>query len=343
MNCGHVMGPTYAGSGGGDASPVTSAASQAPSASGGEGGGGGGLPPNVLQAREIIADVCARFYCESTCLIDTVLYIFLEVSGLKLSYEGSASMEEAEEQRKRDHMDQYWRRCEYMPAPESSRDWSPPGPLATGRPLINMTSIACRAKLAYALLEALARQGAPRSPVDVAMRLDVLPRHILAVENKCCKPTTYSCPSQYMERICGFLGVPYYVGALARQLCVRVEDDYYGFQPEALVSACVLAVIDKIREKENSSFLFEATTLDTVTETVGISREAVQRCLKMLPPFRLRRTLFDSRVNSLDGDQYAFWSKHRSPYALCDVVVAPYPSSSSAPPSPEQCGDKEEA
>ena len=218
----------------------------------------------VLQAREIIADVCAHMHEEAPCLIDAVLHIYLEVGGLTLSYEGCCDSEEQQSK-------------------------STPQPPSKKRTLINLTSINCRAKLAYALLEALARQGTPWSPLDIARRLDVHPKHILAVENKCCQPTTYSCPSQYMERICAFLGLPFYVGMLARQLCEHIEDDFYGFQPEGLVAACVLAIIEKVREKEKSPYLFQQVTPDTASSLLGISLTTIMRCKSKLPLFGLKR------------------------------------------------------
>ena len=302
----------------------------------------------TLKARETIMNICSTMYVDTPCLIDTVLHIFLELSTLRLDYEGKGR-DDAEEGNCEtlNNIAEYWARrgARVGPAPcveEARRQYRDGGGQGNrevennpdqqrGRrtPLINMTSVSCRAKLAFALMEGLARQNTPRSPFEIAARLDVLPKHILAVETKCCTPVTYTCPSLYMERACAFLELPFYVGALARKLCERVQDDFYGFHPQALVGATIMAIISAIRIKEKTPSMFGHMSLESISETLGVSVNAARSCYRRLPLFKLRRKFWRGEdIGIMDttghegesGTTYIVdeFVKKRSPYVLCD-------------------------
>jgi hypothetical protein len=278
----------------------------------------------MLKARETVANVCAGLYLDSAVLVDTVLHIFLQTNCLKLDYENRPEPEEEERiaisLELPDYQARHWPHTQRLQAPS----WRVP--VLEQRPeneIINMSSVAHRAKLAFAILEALAREGSPRSPAEIATHLDVLPRHILAVENHCCTPTTYSAPSQYVERAVAFLDLPFYVGMLAQNLCKRVEEDFYGYRPEGLVAASIWFIVEKVREKEHSPYMFGADmNLKMICNTLGISESTAGNCFSKLPKLiQLRRRFWPDEMTREQAREIGYADDlvaKRCPYTLWD-------------------------
>ena len=278
----------------------------------------------LLKARETVANVCANLYLDSTVIVDTVLHIFLQTNCLKLDYENRPEHEEMERiaisLELPDYQTRYWPHSQRLNSPS----WRVP--VLEQRPerdIINMTSVAHRAKLAFAILEALAREGSPRSPAEIATYLDVLPRHILAVENHCCTPTTYSAPSQYVERAVAFLDLPFYVGMLAQNLCKCVEEDFYGYRPEGLVAASIWLIVGKIRMKEHSPHMFGADlNLRMICNTLGISYSTADNCYGKLPKLiQLRRRFWPDDMTREQAREIGYVDDlvaKRCPYVLWD-------------------------
>lgn len=262
-------------------------------------------------------DICAGLQCETSTLVETTLHIFLQLKNNPATEEDEEELEEEDDdegQEEEDEGEHQVADCESVvaagagrragsaapvsggarasavtrgPSPHSRVRWHQQQPHQRGSP-INMSSNASRAKLAYAIMEALARQNTPMSPKDIAYRCDVDPKAILAIENKCCTAAGYSCPSQYVERACSFLDLPYYVGKLAQELCHRVQEDFYGFTPESLVCACIWSIVMGIRREEKNPYLFGTIQLSDMCRVLSTPKRSVKTGLERLPNFELK-------------------------------------------------------
>jgi hypothetical protein len=300
----------------------------AASAAAGRNGSAAGRPPSpvptseVLHAREVIMNICAGMHLDSACLVDTILCIYRDLLGDDNCAAAAATAANLGTKGNEEL------------AAAANDDDGGGGVAGRGRApsFLDMASGACRTRLAYAFVEALARQGTPRSPLEITTRLDVRPRDFLLMENKCCTPASYSPPSQYVERACAFLELPFYVSMLAKKLCERIEDDFFGYKPEGVVAACIAATLREIRNKEKMREMFGDLNADKIADVLGVSRGTVARCYNMLPIFKLRRRfpgtndlLKDPCVaggdaaDNVGGKTMDEFVKKRCPYVLCDA------------------------
>ena len=157
--------------------------------------------------------------------------------------------------------------------------------LETQPSMFRLTSEKCRAKLAYALYEALNRQGTPRSPRSIAAYCDVSPKSLLHVEKLFSMQTTYCVPSQYIETACTMLQLPYVVSCISVMLCNYVQDRHYGSIPETLVAASIWATVKRIRILEKDESLFPWVTTEAFTALFGITARSLIKVTHLLPEF----------------------------------------------------------
>ena len=151
----------------------------------------------------------------------------------------------------------------------------------------SLTNAKCRAKLAYAMFEALNRQGTPRSPQLIATHCDVTPKSLLHLEKQFTMCTTYCVPSQYIETACTMLELPYVVACVATMLCNHIQDKHYGLVPETLVAGTILAAVKRFRVLEDNEGLFHTVTTDALTDLFGIKARSITKVIQLLPDFTI--------------------------------------------------------
>lgn len=194
------------------------------------------------QARETIMNVCSHLNLDTTCLVDSALFIWRELS---------------------------------------ERDSRPAR-------FLSMTSTKCRARLAYAIMEALNRQCTPRSPELICQTCDVTVGDMLKLEGVCGNVMTYCDPHHYVDTACAVLELPFWLTKLVVQLAMTTQKSHFGFKPEPLVAACIWSVVCKVAKESGQSV--KMTSDKIICDLLGVSKRSMLAWLKRLPKYGLRRS-----------------------------------------------------
>ncbi|MCG8669262.1 MAG: hypothetical protein MI867_07590 [Pseudomonadales bacterium] len=216
----------------------------------------------LFKARETVLDVLAHLHMESnTVLVDTVLHLLRQL---------------------------------HDPRPPRCAKWEKGCTRGTTNPCLCAVHLSLeedhsRAKLAFAIVEALNRAGTPVAPLKVADLCQVKPRQMLQIENTCWTKTTYVEPHKYVGLVCNMLRLPWHMNVLTAHLCILAEGTQsYCYKPELKVVACVVALTDRLRQQENCYELFPEVKLPNLCQLFGVTERSIYKWMDALPPFTLR-------------------------------------------------------
>jgi hypothetical protein len=231
---------------------------------------------HTLLLRETVLDVCSLLHLEeTTCLVDTVCHILQQQLGV----------------------------CSSNADEEGADSAISHGRVRGGRGARpELADDKFRVKLAYAICEALNRQGTPRPPQAVAALCDVPPGSLLRLEKEFNLRPTYCQPEQYVDTVCAMLELPYLVSGIASMLCKHLQDALYGAKPESLVIASVLAAVEKVREKgeEGGADFAPHVTLPNLCKLFDVKSKSVLQMKEYMPGLTLE-------VCWVNGKKYRYW------------------------------------
>lgn len=146
-----------------------------------------------------------------------------------------------------------------------------------------------RAKVAYALWEALNRIDIPKNPKEIAYICGVNPNQLLNVENEVDILSTYAPPSSFVEYGCARLGLPFFVQSMIYALVSRAEEDWYG-KPELLVGAAILSVCDMIRSKyDHPPNFVDSVNIDEMTLMYFVTSKSLKNTMQKLPSYYIEK------------------------------------------------------
>ena len=148
-----------------------------------------------------------------------------------------------------------------------------------------------RCELAYAIWEALNRQGTPRPPHQITSICNVPPSSILKMEKIYGVQSSYCNPSHYMDTACCLLNIPFHLARLAKELLSQVEQRYYGRSPEALIAGSILSLVEKIRGSSmylhSSSDYLDHININMLACQFNTTARTVRAVLRLFPSYRL--------------------------------------------------------
>lgn len=140
-----------------------------------------------------------------------------------------------------------------------------------------------REYLAYAIWEALNRQGIPKNPQDIAKICDVQPKCFLKIEKKLGKNSTDCRLSLIAEGACNARAYPYRFIRLMVQLCDAMEGCCFGRNPHTVVAACVDAILRRSKCNEFLTISRDVCSEFNVTRSTLLAIE--KQCI---PEFHIR-------------------------------------------------------
>ena len=154
--------------------------------------------------------------------------------------------------------------------------------------------------LAFALWEALNRQGTPWRPHKIAQAFDVPPSAILNVEKIFETSATYCKIQTIAETECAHLDVPYKIVKLVTNLISEIEPFCYGRTPSIIIAAALLSVLKHLPENylfgrlpRRSVKGFDNKTLqkifspDNIGKHFNVSLRTVKIVMDSLPPYEI--------------------------------------------------------
>lgn len=140
-----------------------------------------------------------------------------------------------------------------------------------------------RAKAAFAIWEALKRQGTPYNPHVIANCCAVPHHYLLTIEKKYVKDYPITDASEYVERICDLLGIPYKLTIILQKIVADLQYEYAGCHPETLIGAVILKHIG-----QNSCYYLLGITDAVVSDALGIKIKTIKKVMKKIPTFIIK-------------------------------------------------------
>jgi hypothetical protein len=262
-----------------------------------------GLNAATVLLRETVLDVCSLLHLEgSACLVDTAVHILQKQLGVVRAQPGRPYTGITRRRRKEEE--------------EEEEEEEKKLELSDGK---------FRIKLAYAIYEALNRQGTPRSPHAIAALCDVPPGKLLRLEKEFNLRPSYCPPSQYVETMCTMLELPFFVSGIATMLCKHLQDYFYGAKNEALVVVCVLAAVERVRElgfeKGGADFAPHVTQAN-LCRLFDVRSRSLLRLREYLPGFTLQMFCRGTSTITTRGSyEYNTGSRQEEPnICLCSAA-----------------------
>ena len=99
-----------------------------------------------------------------------------------------------------------------------------------------------RAVLAFSIWEALNRQNAPRTMLEIALLCHVPPKCVLDVESRFPEHVTHPKLACFpcVEEMCRTLNRDYHDISAIKEILTKVEGDFYGRDGKAVIAACII-------------------------------------------------------------------------------------------------------
>jgi hypothetical protein len=137
-------------------------------------------------------------------------------------------------------------------------------------------------RLALAIMEALDRQGTPKTPQTVADVVGIDPSAMLRVQ-RIPGPHGIRSASNYVETVCDFARIPLGVTRLVKLVVEKLEERYYGRAPETLIGGVILSIVVKMRHDFNEKDL-RIMNIDRpfLTAHLGVSSRSIGRMMNSL-------------------------------------------------------------
>lgn len=156
-------------------------------------------------------------------------------------------------------------------------------------------SISGRAKVAFAIWEALNRQGTPYHPYVIAERCAVPAHYILDIEKKYLKDYPITDTSAYVERICDLMAIPFKITRVLQEIVITLQDRYQGRHPETLIGAVIVKCI--VRSPEHALL---NVTEKSVSKCLGVKIKTIRKLVNELPNYRLFYDMKENRISFLE-------------------------------------------
>lgn len=141
-----------------------------------------------------------------------------------------------------------------------------------------------RAKLAYAMWEALNREEIPRSVRVIADLFSVTPNSMLKVEKHYKLTSTFLEFSDYVKPICAFLSMRYPLTLVVLNIVKDIQDRFCGRQPETFIAAVIVKTFLWNENVIQISQHFD-TTPQRMCEILGVNWKTVRLLAKKIPQY----------------------------------------------------------
>ena len=160
---------------------------------------------------------------------------------------------------------------------------SPPSPLYA------LTTDESNFLLAFALWEALNRQGTPWSPHAIACMFGIDAQKLLKAEKQFGLGATYCGLLSQVETECNHMLLPYAVTKLVKSVAAKIETSCYGRKPQQIIAACLHSVIvqhdglQAVGDRQRREWL----TAKYIQERFAADSKTIKKILNMLPEYTI--------------------------------------------------------
>ena len=137
--------------------------------------------------------------------------------------------------------------------------------------------------LAFAVWEALNRQGTPWSPHAIAQVFGIDSNQLLKAEKKYNFGSTYCGLVAIIETECQHLLIPFHIVDLIKQLAAEIEPLCYGRKPEIVIVSCILSILLKVQDEK----LLETFPQNVLLTRYGVDKKSMKKFSNLIPSYDL--------------------------------------------------------
>ena len=148
----------------------------------------------------------------------------------------------------------------------------------------------CRAKLAFAIWEALNRHGTPRSPREIATLCNVSPKSMQRIEKSSQLKCSFIQPIDYVDTIGKFLYMPWPIINIIKLIVLELQDEFASRRPEIFIAAIILKNINNTQALNDlaTNECKKIMTPASMSKILGLKWKNVKSFAEKIPKYEIR-------------------------------------------------------